>query len=120
MLNERNIRAYEAKGAHRWTKGNHDRLYIDAKLLGLECECYNTGNIKSATWCGERISNSDARRIKGSSVYIDVNTGELHVDTTFYVAPIYDIPTVKEAAEKFVEQVTIFVILDPTCGGTYK
>ncbi len=97
-LSETTIEAYEAKGAKRWTKGNHDRLYINAELLGLECEYYNTGNVRSATWCGEGISNADARRLKASKVFVDVATGELSVRTEFGA---YGMPSVEERAQEF-------------------
>ena len=78
MMTTERIGALEAKGFKRWQKGKMDRLYINAKELGLECTYYNTGNIRSASFNGERISNSEARRIRDAKTYIDVATGELH------------------------------------------
>lgn len=54
-----------------------DRLYINAKQLGLELKYYNTGNIKDAVLNGEQLSNSDGRRLLMAKTYIDVNTGEI-------------------------------------------
>ena len=56
-------------GASRWTKGGHDRLYINdagAELLGLEVDRYKSGNICYATLDGEKISNSAAYRVIGT------------------------------------------------------
>lgn len=102
-LDERQIEALENAGARRWTKGDHDRLYINAEELGLEYERYNTGNVRSATWCGNRISNADARRLMAGKAYVDVATGELHVRTDFTVSDIFDMPSVEERARVFVD-----------------
>ena len=95
MLNEQTIKALEAKGFKRWTKGNYDRLYINAEALGLECEYYKTGNISSSSFKGERISHSQAYRYKAAKTYIDVATGNL-LGTS---------PTLKEAAQEIVDSV---------------
>ena len=93
MTNER-IAALEALGFNRWTKGNYDRLYINAKALGLDCSYYKTGNISGATFNGETISNSQAYRYKAAKTYIDIKTGEVHSDY----------PTLAEAAEKLAAE----------------
>lgn len=80
-LNEKQIAAYEAKGFNRWTKGNFDRLYIDANAYGCDFEYYGTGNIRSCHFQGERVSNAEGYRFKSTKVFIDVNTGELSVTT---------------------------------------
>ena len=80
MLNEKQISALEAKGFMRWTKGNMDRLYINAETLGLEVERYKTGNVSSAYYRGERISNSRGSAMAYAKTYIDVNTGILKSD----------------------------------------
>ena len=71
------IAELEAKGFKRWQKGTMDRLYINARELGLVCTYYKSGNIQSATFNGEKISNSEAYRIKNAKTYIDVATEEL-------------------------------------------
>lgn len=76
-LNEMQITALEGKGFNRWTKGNMDRLYINADALGLEVERYNTGNVSSAYWQGERISNSRGSAMLYAKTYIDIATGKL-------------------------------------------
>lgn len=79
MMTEKQIAKYEAKGFNRWTLNEMDRLYINVKEIGLEVEYYKTGNVSSAKWCGEHISNADARRFLSSKVFVDVKTGQLHV-----------------------------------------
>lgn len=68
----------------RWRKKG-DRLYLeDAFMLsavGLEYDCYKTGNICSATLNGEKISNSKAGKIisfiRFSKIYVDLESGEI-------------------------------------------
>ena len=76
--NDAMIQKLEEAGFKRWTKGTHDRLYINATSLGLEYETYKSGSIRSATFNGEEISNSRAGRMLAMKMYIDVTTGELH------------------------------------------
>lgn len=88
------IEKLEAKGFKRWTKGNFDRLYVNAEDLGLECECYSGGNIRYAELDGEKISNSWARELKKAKTFIDVKTGEIHSDSE----------TLKEKVEEIIDQ----------------
>ena len=96
MLNETTIKALEDKGFRRWTKGNFDRMYINAVCLGLECSYYKTGNISAAYFNGERISNCQGRRYKDAKTYIDVKTGRL----------FSDIQELKDAAQAILDEVT--------------
>ena len=80
MLSEAKIKELEEKGFKRWIKGNLDRLYINAAQLGLVCSYYKTGNVSSATFNGNSISNCEARRMKGSKTFIDVKTGKVYSD----------------------------------------
>ena len=93
MTDER-IKELEEKGFNRWQKGNMDRLYINATQLGLCCEYYKTGNIKYAEMNGTEISNSEARRLKGSKTYIDVKTEKVYSDSE----------TLKRAAEDLMKK----------------
>lgn len=77
MLNDKIIAALEARGFKRWTKGTMDRLYVNARELGLKLKYYNTGNVSDATFRGEQLSNSQGRRYKAAKTYIDVVTGEI-------------------------------------------
>lgn len=100
-MSEKDIAKLLEAGGKRWSKYGKDRIYIDVETLGLEVEYYKTGNVRNATWQGERISNADARRLLGSKVYVDCADGSLHVSTDFY---IYDEPLKLETvAAKFVE-----------------
>jgi hypothetical protein len=76
------IETMTAIGGSRWTKAGHDRVYLNhwAELAGLEVSYYNTGNISSAAWQGERISNSQAYKLRGTldKVWFDAATGKLH------------------------------------------
>ena len=74
------IEKLEKLGAKRWTKGNYDRLYISAKVLGLDCDYYKTGNVKDAAFRGDSISNCEARRLMYAKTYIDIAAGTLHSD----------------------------------------
>ncbi len=94
MLTEEKICELIAKGFKRWTKGSFDRLYINAGVLGLECTYYKTGNIRSATFCGLSISNSEARRMKCAKTYVDIKTGLVYSDCA----------DLKEAAEKLIQE----------------
>lgn len=79
------IKTLTDRGFKRWTKKLSngkvmDRLYIKPEYLGLELTRYKSGNISSATFNGERISNSEARRIEGTKCYVDVATKEVVCD----------------------------------------
>lgn len=74
------IKALESKGFKRWQKAGYDRLYVNASVLGLVCEYYNTGNIKHAEFNGEEISNCRARKMKFSKTFLDVKTWKVYSD----------------------------------------
>ena len=90
MTNDR-ITELESKGFTRWTKGNIDRLYINATQLGLNCEYYKTGSISYAEFRGVKISNSQARRMKTAKTYIDINTGRAYSDDEMLLEAVKDI-----------------------------
>jgi len=61
-----------------WEKYNKRRLYLDfAKIVNLEVDRYNTGNISSAYLEGEKISNSKAYKYLQGKAFIDLNTNVL-------------------------------------------
>lgn len=70
----------EARGFNRWTKGALDRLYINAAQLGLVCQYRSVGSISGATFCGDEISNSEARRMKAAKTFIDLATDTVYSD----------------------------------------
>lgn len=72
------IERLEAMGCKRWQKAGYDRLYINAKNVGLYLEYYKTGNIQYAEWKGEKISNSQAYKLVGAKCFIDVETMTVH------------------------------------------
>jgi hypothetical protein len=80
MLTENRIAELENLGFSRWTKGNLDRMYINAAQLGLVCSYYKTGNISSAEFQGESISNCQARRYKAAKTFIDIKTERVFSD----------------------------------------
>lgn len=100
-LTEDQISKLESAGARRWSKYGKDRLYIDAKVLGLETECYGTGNIRSARWQGAAVSNADGGRLSCSKVYVDVVTGKINIYTAYTNSCDPDM-TVEAVAERFV------------------
>lgn len=77
------IEELESKGFKRWQKGTMDRMYINASSLGLECDYYKTGNIRSASFNGHDVSNSEGYRIKAAKTYIDLVKGELVSDNDY-------------------------------------
>ena len=68
----------EDESNNLWEKYNKRRLYLDfAKIVHLEVDRYNTGNISSAFLEGEKISNSKAYKYLQGKAYIDLNTNTL-------------------------------------------
>ena len=81
-MKDTTITRLQEMGASRWTKNDHDRLYLNEAafyLIGLEVKRYNTGNISSASLNGSDISNSEAKRILAAlgNPYINLKTGRL-------------------------------------------
>lgn len=92
-MKKTDIEKLEKIGFKRWTKGQHDRLYINPESFGLIVERYKTGNVSYAELNGERISNSSAADILQGKYYIDVNTGIIVVSTRSYKSTIYELVT---------------------------
>ena len=76
------IETMTAIGGRRWQKNGHDRVYLNdwAVFAGIETSHYNTGNISSASYQGEGVSNSQAYKLLGSidKVWFDAADGKLH------------------------------------------
>ena len=92
------IKTLTDRGFNRWTEKLSngkvmDRLYIKPEYLGLELTRYKSGNISSAKFNGETISNSEARRIEGTKCYVDVATKEV----------VCDRDDLKQAAQEVVD-----------------
>ncbi|MFF0629783.1 hypothetical protein [Streptomyces sp. NPDC004296] len=77
------VETMTAIGGNRWQRNGMDRVYFNnwAELAGIETSRYNTGNISSATYQGEGISNSQAYKLLGciDKVWFDAADGKLHV-----------------------------------------
>lgn len=71
-----------AIGGNRWQRNGMDRVYINnwAEFAGIETTRYNTGNISSASYQGEGVSNSQAYKLLGSinKVWFDAADGKLY------------------------------------------
>ncbi len=71
-----------------WQKGENHRVYFNdlSAWYGLRLVRYNSGNIQSATFDGEAISNSYAKEIDGKfvgvRVWFDFADGEFHSQGT--------------------------------------
>ena len=85
------IEELEAKGFKRWQKNGMDRMYINASALGLICTYYKTGNISSAEFNGQPISNSNARGLKAAKTYIDLNNKRIVSDSARLAAAAADL-----------------------------
>ncbi|GHG33228.1 hypothetical protein GCM10018777_56700 [Streptomyces albogriseolus] len=76
------IETMTAIGGNRWTKAGHDRVYLNNwdEFAGLEVTRYNTGNISTASYQDQGISNSQAYKILGciDKVWFDAADGKLH------------------------------------------
>lgn len=95
-MQENVIEKLEKKGFVRWTNYGKDRMYVHPNQLGLVCTYYKTGNIHTAIFRGTMISNSEARRIKGSKTFIDVPSGKVYSDNDL----------LREAVEEILKEVS--------------
>lgn len=69
---------FEELGIKLWEKGNMKRYYINLyHMTGLTIKYYKTGNISDAFINDERISNSEAYRMKAAKTYYDVTSKKL-------------------------------------------
>lgn len=71
-----------AIGGSRWQRNGMDHVYFNdwAELASIETTRYGTGNISSAAYQGEGVSNSQGYKLLGSidKLYYDANTGKIH------------------------------------------
>jgi hypothetical protein len=76
------IETMTAIGGRLWERNGMRRVYLNnwAALAGLETSRYNTGNIASASYKGEGISNSQASKLAGciDKVWFDAADGKLY------------------------------------------
>lgn len=92
-MNDKMIEKLESKGFKRWTKGNMDRLYINAQYLGYEPETATA----MPKLNGESVSRSEARRIVNAKTYIDLKDDTLHNDG-------YWNDSLKDAAQVLIDE----------------
>lgn len=79
-LSESQIFKLEEDGWSRWTNYGYDRLYFNPVKNGtLKLTYHNSGNIDTAKWNGEDISNGRAYRIQGMKCFINVNDASVKV-----------------------------------------
>lgn len=91
---EKLITALEERGFKHWTKGDKDRMYIDAEKLGLKVQKYGSGAVKHAEWDGEKISNREGASMLHAKTYLDLTDMSVHSDDSDLLA----------AAEAIIEE----------------
>ncbi|WP_196602231.1 hypothetical protein [Pectinatus frisingensis] len=74
MLKEQQIKNLESAGFKRWTKGQNDRLYINAFDVIAEDEGFQAQISRSSKF---------EREIEATKVYVDVKTGETVIEYGF-------------------------------------
>lgn len=76
------VETLTAIGGNRWQRNGMDRVYLNdwAALAGIETTHYGTGNISSASYQGQGISNSQAYKLLGTfdKVWFDAADGKIH------------------------------------------
>lgn len=95
------VEALKAIGGKLWEKAGMSRVYFDAaEWMGIKINRYNTGNIASAYVNGEKISNSEARRMISSveKVWFDNEDGKFYSRATNRALAAEVIEKIKAAA----------------------
>lgn len=92
---EKLITALEERGFKRWTKGDKDRMYVDAEKLGLKVQKYGSGAVKRAEWQGEKISNREGASMLHAKTYLDLTDMSVHSGDSDLLA----------AAEAIIEEI---------------
>lgn len=82
LSEEKTLKIKNSDLGNLWQNYGKERLYLNVqKVIGLQVELYNTGNVCSASLNGEKISNSKANRIvKSSGSFVDLISGEIKLD----------------------------------------
>lgn len=105
-------------GLSDWKNGNRDRTYVNKwhEPAGFEFETYkNSGRPKWATIDGKGISNTRADALRGGKVWVDNNTGELHVEAGNDELPADKIA--ERLAPELEKQLGRSVVYQPKKGG---
>lgn len=76
-----NIEKLLAVGGNRWTKADHDRIYMSAEQLGLQNGMFN----------GEKISKTMARELASAKTYYDVKAERIISTSATLAAAMADI-----------------------------
>ena len=92
---EKLITALEERGFKHWTKGDKDRMYVDAEKLGLKVQKYGSGAVKHAEWLEEKISNREGAAMLHAKTYLDLTDMSVHSDDSDLFA----------AAEAIIEEI---------------
>lgn len=85
----------ERIGFRRWTKNGHDRLYIDARALGL--------NPDTRTFKGDKISGGVCSAMATAKTYIDLTEYMVvsdNCDLAYEVAAMLDLDTLRGGVRK--------------------
>ena len=73
MNEQETIKTLEENGGKLWEKADKRRVYFDtgiiARALGYDWSKYKSGQVSSASLNGERISNSEMRRVLDGLAY---------------------------------------------------
>lgn len=84
-VKEKVINHLEQLGGNHWEKYGKNRIYFNAetlaKIRGYDWERYKTGNISYAKHKGEKISNSEMRRVLSDlscKLYYDLDDEKFH------------------------------------------
>lgn len=81
MMTNNEIKAKEAQGFKRWTKGDYDRLYINVwQVPGVETRWQKNGK-KLIAINGTELSYTKTAAVSYAKIYIDVKSGDVVVDT---------------------------------------
>ncbi len=78
MLSKDQVNVLESLGYSHWTRSGHNRLYIDAKKIGLDARIGKSGLIKEAAFNGESIDIHTAAAILNGKYYIDMEDESIH------------------------------------------
>ena len=102
----------EAMGFKRWQKtGNRksfDRLYVDARNLGLNVSYYKTENVSGATFDGCKISNCEARRMLSSKTYIDLIARQIYSDNFDLAKKVAEIVGINTSAYEYAGRAIVY------------
>jgi hypothetical protein len=77
---EEMIQRLEGLGFKRWTKGNMDRMYVNATMLGFTYDTNRYGKLQRSYFNGEEVGNCEGRKYLAAKTYLDLNTMEMISD----------------------------------------